>query len=293
MAYRLDPTSDPSEELRRIAGEQARKALHDLAGKSLREGVHEARKRFKKIRALLRLFGPHLGGHYESENVRFRDAGRLLAPIRDATSLIEVLNVLEKQSKTSFGPVGDGLARRREEMENESLSNGPLKEVRRTIRRALDDISTWSLDLGGDRFPKGFEKTYTRGCGAHRKTRKHATAERLHELRKRVKYHRYHCRLMEASWEAPLATREKEAHALTDLLGEHHDLSGLNHLLLGDPANFGGPEPVEKFLRCSGARCAELELHALDLGARLYAEKPKHLSRRMRRYWEIASLGSR
>ena len=52
MAYRIDPRVPVDAALRRAAQEQIDKAVRDLSGgeEERHEGVHEARKRFKKLR---------------------------------------------------------------------------------------------------------------------------------------------------------------------------------------------------------------------------------------------------
>src|SRR5262245_42998904 len=49
--------------------------------------THEARKRFKEIRAVLRLGRYGLDGDFDALNVAFRDAGRALASTREADAL--------------------------------------------------------------------------------------------------------------------------------------------------------------------------------------------------------------
>src|SRR5262249_36409668 len=64
------------------------------------EAVHEARKCFKKIRAVLRLVKPAIARKdYRRENVCFRDAGRPLTEVRDAKILVETLDKLAEHFK--------------------------------------------------------------------------------------------------------------------------------------------------------------------------------------------------
>ncbi|HUF55278.1 MAG TPA: hypothetical protein VMM55_01830 [Thermohalobaculum sp.] len=57
MSYRLSIHAVPGVELKRVVAEQAEKALISLTDRpeGLHEGVHEMRKRAKKIRACFRL----------------------------------------------------------------------------------------------------------------------------------------------------------------------------------------------------------------------------------------------
>src|SRR5687768_13559042 len=56
--------------------------------------IHEARKRFKETRAVLRLGRFTLDGDFASLSRRFRDAARQLAATREADALIEIAETL-------------------------------------------------------------------------------------------------------------------------------------------------------------------------------------------------------
>ena len=51
--------------------------------------MHQARKRFKELRALLRLVREPLGARFKLDNRRLRDVGRRLAESRDAAAMLE------------------------------------------------------------------------------------------------------------------------------------------------------------------------------------------------------------
>jgi CHAD domain-containing protein len=100
MAYELKPDQSLRKGLRRIVRKQVEKTLElltsDQAG-SRDETVHETRKAFKKVRAILRLARPVIGeGLFRAENTCFRDAARPLTEVRDAKILIETLDNLTK-----------------------------------------------------------------------------------------------------------------------------------------------------------------------------------------------------
>ena len=65
------------------------------SGAEPEEVVHDARKRFKKIRAVLRLVRGGIDRRvFDRENVRFRDAGRPLSEVRDVGVLVQALDRL-------------------------------------------------------------------------------------------------------------------------------------------------------------------------------------------------------
>jgi hypothetical protein len=76
----------------------------------------------------------------------------------------------------------------------------------------------------------------------------------------------------------------KDAHLLSDLLGDDHDLA-----LLRETLQNAGPAlavEVDSVLALLDHRRAQLQTQAMLLGERLYAEKPKAFRRRMRAYWK-------
>src|SRR5262249_9161848 len=86
MSFRISVGVAFGEDVRRIAREQIDGAIAESNGSapgSHTECIHSVRKRCKKLRALLRLVRPCLGDVYTSENAYFRDAARVLAPLRD------------------------------------------------------------------------------------------------------------------------------------------------------------------------------------------------------------------
>src|SRR5258708_27859558 len=104
--YQLHREESLGESLRRICAwqtERTAKIFHDET-MSMKERVHESRKRIKETRALLRLFRGALDDAFDEENRRFRDAGRELAPYRDATTVVEAIKALSPRVREAVGP---------------------------------------------------------------------------------------------------------------------------------------------------------------------------------------------
>lgn len=84
--------------MRRIARGQidlAVELLESADGCELDEAIHESRKAFKRVRALVCLARDALGDEtYRRENETFRDAGRALASVRDARVMVDTLEDL-------------------------------------------------------------------------------------------------------------------------------------------------------------------------------------------------------
>ncbi|WP_224404607.1 CHAD domain-containing protein [Afifella sp. IM 167] len=296
MSFSLDPAKPIAEELRRAAIEQVERAREELKteDEDRHEAIHLARKRFKKLRGLLRLARPGLGEDYGIENARWRDAGRRLSVIRDTTAVLETHDTLTSH----FG---------------DRLEDGLLYGVRqelddRRIRmvRKVDDLdarieeSFAVLDEGEKRFAEisfpddfdtvaaGLSRTYRRMSKAMQAARDSDDPAIFHEWRKRTKYHWVHLKLLKKLWREPMEARRSEAKELADILGDEHDLSVYRALMRDEPKLFGKKKVQEMLLALIDRRQSELRASAFDIGARLCAEKPKALAARLSEYWEVA-----
>ncbi|MFO7857863.1 MAG: CHAD domain-containing protein, partial [Ectothiorhodospiraceae bacterium] len=79
----------------------------DRTGAKQHKGIHEARKRCKEIRAVLRLARRPLSAHYRGENEAFRDVARGLASSRDAQAAVESWDALRERFGERLATVGD------------------------------------------------------------------------------------------------------------------------------------------------------------------------------------------
>jgi len=291
MAFRLEPKEAVDEAVRRIVGEQINKALADTVELEHHQAVHEVRKRCKKIRGVIRLVRPGFEDTYQRENAEFREAARALSELRDAEAMLETFDALMtafegEVDRRSLGHVRRGLTLGRQELAENWDLDARLVDFRASMLQARDRIEDWSLSPGGAKAAlSGLTKTYGRGRSAMDAAYAKPSPERFHEWRKRVKYHRYHCRLLRSLWEQPMKARWKEVKRLSDLLGDEHDLAVFREKLLADRAALGA-ERVHVLVALADRRAEQLRLAAQHLGARVYAEKPKRLRRRVGAYWE-------
>jgi hypothetical protein len=106
----------------------------------------------------------------------------------------------------------------------------------------------------------------------------------MHEWRKRTKDLWYHLRLLRPIASGTLRGQADEAHRLSDLLGDDHDLSVLAGAVRSATPEI--PADVDAVLGLTGYHRRELEVEAFFLGDRVYAESPKAFERRMGRYWK-------
>ncbi|MGI8624597.1 MAG: CHAD domain-containing protein [Solirubrobacteraceae bacterium] len=293
LSYRLSLSDDigvPAA-LRAVAGEQIADAIRVLRDERANDpvtAVHDARKDLKKTRSLLRLARPDLPRKaYRAENAALRDIARRLSDVRDADVMVETVDALAERFVGQLPRLAFTTVRRRfataaqhaHAAADAAVSQAAIAELAEVARR----VANWPLD-GCD--------TATLGAGAalaHARGRRllaaaqdAPTPESLHEWRKRVKDLWYHARLLEEAWPGVLGAFAEGAHALSDLLGDDHDLG-----VLADRLAAGTWPPSvddEALLGLVAQRRAELQARAWHLCERLYAERPKAFARRLRVY---------
>ena len=294
QAYRLKRKEKVGGGLRRIAAGRAAKVLDGLAevdGDDLAEAIHSARKDIKKLRAVLRLVRDELGEDlFAAENERYRGAGRLLSGSRDAEVKLETLAGLESRFGEEVPSASASGWRQLLEHERDEVAGAPeggtaapIGAVRETVAAGRERIADWPLSGNSwDLLGPGLRASYGKGRKAMGAVLDDPDPARVHEWRKRCKDLWYQLRLIRKAWPELLGEAVDQTHALADLLGDHHDLTVLGEDLAGRPAEVGSRKALGALIE---RRQDELLGEALELGARLYAEKPKAFSKRVEAYW--------
>jgi CHAD domain-containing protein len=284
-AYKLKQKESIPDGVARIARGRIDDAIDELSGKtdsSAEEAVHNGRKDMKKLRALLRLVRGEIGdGVYRRENACFRDAAAELAGLRDADVMLVTLEKLELDEAVA-GPARQALEAHRLRT-GAGSGKAAAKQAIAILTEARARVDGWPLDGDGfDSLRPGLRRMYRRGRREFRAMSEEPTVEGLHEWRKRAKELWYDHTLLESLWKPVMSAVGDEAHALSDLLGDDHDLA----VLLAWAREHAEAPP--ELVGAVEARRADLQRQALELGARLYADRPKVFLRRLEQLWDAA-----
>lgn len=278
--------------LRRIALGQIASGLDEIDDRDLpmAERVHQVRKRCKKLRGLIRLVRP-VFPDYAAENAAFRDTARRLSDIRDAAAMVETCDALAMYFSDALKAGAIAPLRARLNEEAEAAGRGDdldqrLDLTRAELTEAQARVENWRLDADGwEALAPGLAKTYGRARKGMEAARSSPDMETLHQWRKRVKYHRYHARLLSRMDERLVPAHAGMATDLSEVLGDHHDLHVLEaRLAQVDPE--ASPEAREATVGLVRARRGMLEDEAFRLGQRLLTEPAKGIAARWRPLWE-------
>lgn len=295
-AFRLRRKESEAGGIRRIAHERAGDAVALLRDEDAdpAKAVHGARKDLKKLRATLRLVRPVLGDDvYRRENERFRHAGRTLSDARDAQVRAATIDALAERFDDD-PPAGGWWALRASLAGDVVPAEKELESVRERaaaeIAAGEEAIDSWPLDADGFALIRpGLRRAYARARRSFRKAREEPGDAALHEFRKGSKDLWYHLRLVRHAWPAVITATAEEAHELSDLLGDDHDLVVWGEYLEETETSLTA-EQRSQLSELIVKRREELQREAFAHGERLLAEKPKRFVKRIERYWEARRL---
>ncbi len=297
MSFRFTRRQSVGKAVRRIARQEIRKAIRDLAtADEMRHiGIHESRKRLKKLRSLLRLVKEPMGRRWTPVDTLLRDVGRGLAAARDAEAMVEALDSLLKDSPGKADPFASMqtlLADRRDE-----LTSGQTD-----LSRQMDDAAAALASLGGcignwrlgrvgfATISASLKRCYAKARGTMLAAWDSGDSQHFHQWRKCVKHHGHHVRLLRHLWRPVMDARCGQLDRLGELLGQDHDLAALRTVLTGED-RFAHHAALPALLLLIDDRQAALRAEAHELGMRLFAEKPGKLRSRFARYWKAWRRG--
>lgn len=287
--YKFYPRGQPVEAtFRAIALDQLDEALSDVErppgeGRSV---VHEARRRCKKLRGLLRLVRPAFPD-FARENAAIRDASAVLSHLRDAEVLhLTVAGLARINRNDTLKALSDRLA--------DEPASAPrpekLSEFRDRLREIRARVETWSLTREGlSALLPGLRRTYRDDRRGLTSARRDRASTQFHEWRKANKNHGFHIDLLHRAAPDILGPDLEALEKLSALLGEHQDLSVLALAATQTPERFGDGDTIAVLTPAIAARQSEIEAQAFELGRQLLAERPRALVARLARYWKSAA----
>jgi CHAD domain-containing protein len=280
MAYEFSPEATTQDDVVRVLTDELDGAVARLRGDPDRvRAVHQARKHLKKTRSALRLVrGAVDGERRRCHNDRLRTAANQLSGVRDAQVAVVTIDRLTRLTgDADSAEVRRDLVARSagaaELLDSELV--GTVATALETEREALAGLELTAE--GWEALRAGLTREYRRGRKALRALDEAGDdPEHWHAWRRRVKDLWYHLALLSPSWPWVLEDTAEQAHDLSDLLGDDHDLANLRALLPGD-------HPL--VVRVDAER-ARLQSAAQRLGVRLYAESPRAFAIRLGAFYD-------
>jgi CHAD domain-containing protein len=289
--FSLDPAKPMSEAVRRVALAEIDAACGALASPAERHrGVHDTRKCLKRLRSLLVLIKPGLPEPvYVSLTDQLRTIARGLAPARDAAALLDAVDNFAKTEgdgeATPIPALRSWLQERRQAAKR-SLDGSAAPEAVRglfALRPAVANLAVYPNDFSP--IAKGLRDSYRGGRKAFARAFASGHDEDFHEWRKTLQHHWRHMQLLAACWPSELSARVEAARALSQVLGDDHDIALLRQLVSAPTMTFASPPDISAFLKRCRARHKALRREAEARGARLFTERSRPFAERIEAYW--------
>lgn len=285
--FQLDLRRDAGTAVRELARREAERAQEQLTSHSVdaESAIHEFRKSMKALRALARLVRGSLGEGFRPCNRALRDAARHLADLRDEDAVLEALRALDADEASDADRAV--LARAEQELSRRSERPAALASLSERAKMALQTfepaaraLAELEIDSYMD-FEEGLRRTYRSARARARAVDRQKDDVALHELRKRVKDHRFHLDLLLQSAPTVLGAESALAHEASELLGNDHDLVVLAGRL--DALRLDEEERMD-LKKLIQERRKHLQARALDVCTELLDEEPKQRSACILRY---------
>ncbi|MRH95245.1 MULTISPECIES: CHAD domain-containing protein [Agrobacterium] len=301
MPFRIDPNKPFDDEIRRAGLELIEEAITSLRDQpsGRHEAVHDARKRFKRLRALYRLIARAAPDFSREENARFRDIARSLAFAREATALVETVEYLETfAASTTQGKALRSIAavlrkRRDHAIEHEAGLDEAIAAAIAGCEEARKKLKAVSLpDELKDvtRLVKtGWAKQRKRARKALADCHEQADVEHFHELRKAGQAYWMHLGLLRRLWPSAMRAKRADTKRLVDILGHEHDLSVLAAFADREPERFGNGERLALLLDAIIQRQQALRGDGLELANEVFSESARTESRIVGLLWRQAA----
>ena len=241
MSYRIKTHGRIGVELQRVAEQEIAAAVAELQSldrSDLGEAVHEARKHFKKLRALVQLLREPLGAKcVRAEQAFYRDTGREFQRLRDAQALIATLEKLarrffEQRRPPIIAAAHRVLAAEAQRAHRVLAKQGRWAAVVASLGEARGRIAAWKLDdYRWKDLRVALQRSYRRACEAWRHACSEPKPRALHNWRRRTKDFLYHITLCHSAAPDFMEELAGELEVLGEFLGDDHDLVILRALL--------------------------------------------------------------
>lgn len=287
MSYRIRPGRPLTREVVRIAKIQYASAIAVLRDQpdGPYEAIHEARKRFKRLRGLFRLVRDAAPKFHARENARVRDIARTLSTVRDATALVETLDHLLASDAAGDNPAALCAIRARLAARCDHITTQET-DLEAKITAAIASCEAGIKALRKLRLPAkpdkaiavlagGTAKNYGRAVRALETAVASGNPADWHDLRKRIKYHCMHVQLLSPAWPGEMALRARIADHAGEALGDDHDLANLENLIAAAPDAVGNEAEIAALRACMAARSAELHDQVRRIVKNLLKDEPR------------------
>lgn len=277
MRFYLTKRETTHQSIKRIFLELVNKniSLLNEHGENVDKSIHDARKNFKKLRAVLRFVRSDLDIlFYKSHNIHFRNLSRKISGLRDSFVIIESLQKLlneQNRNTNNYEDLIQSLQNDHHNTKNRILfeENAPLSVVS-SLHYSISEFENLpSINDGFSTLKSGLNTIYSKGKFFLDLTYSEPSSEVFHELRKNVKYLWHLLQIIQPINYRKIKKLTIQFKQLSDFIGDEHDLHELHQIII--------QKNIEDFelLKMIRAKQFELKANAWKLAEELYKKSPK------------------
>lgn len=281
------------ESLRMSIQADAARAIEELSQSAEQrdDGIHEARRAIRRVRARLALMRPFAGRDAASAlQAPWREAGRALSALRDADSLRKAIAAARADAAIGFDPDAlallDASARRRH-ARAAVRDDGVVDAVRESLVAARDGLPDWD-GFDDAALVAGLRAGYRAGVMRLRALRADEHEESWHALRRATRTHWLQLELVVPLWSAVIRAQSQQARRLSQLLGAERDLAMIEALAAGSRRRGADGERVRALVPRIGVERERLRRRALRRARRQFCERERDFGRRLQRLLQLA-----
>ncbi|MFP4333439.1 MAG: CHAD domain-containing protein [Campylobacterales bacterium] len=231
MAYHINLSKNIEKEVQDALDFYLLDVLHTLSDSKITQAkkIHNIRKSFKKIRAILKLAKYDLKDRetYVTQNNYYKYAGKRFSDSRDHLVLKKTLNkIAEKydiKDKIEFSSL---------ESLNTNVNSDKFTVLEKEIQLKREYLNIYKLKKKKRPLKAGLKKIYKKLIKNRKKAYSTYKDSDFHEWRKATKNYMYQSKLFKNTLPKKLKKKTKNLKKLADLLGLDHDISVLKEFIL-------------------------------------------------------------
>jgi len=285
MPYRFRRKETVSDGFRRITNEQTAAIVSALAdgAEDPADRVHDARRRLKRLRALLELVGSQMDDDLVTrEQIAYRNLSRKLGLARDADVALETFDELAIEVIGPIDAMRDLLVTASQRQRKRTLSADKLAALAAQIRVCSHTLVKQKIaDDGWDSIALTMGHSYQKARDAYRA--KADKQEAMHDWRKFTKTLMYQLTLIRKAAPKPISKLIPQLARLAELLGHFQDLHVLQRILSEHAAHglqMAKFPTLEAIIEKHRKRALK---RAQKLGKKVFAIRPKDFANQLRR----------
>jgi CHAD domain-containing protein len=284
VAWRFERGEAFDDGFRRVASDEIARIRDGLTNADIdrAEAIHQARRSFKRLRALLRLAKPSLGSFFAKADRHWRDAGRRLASSRDATVLLETFDRVVEDCGAEL-PAGE-VAKLRQRIAA-TITPDEKAEVARHVDQVVGSLDAAAEEADALPWPAskaelglGLKESQAHLKRSWKAARDDPKPKKLHAWRKRVKDYTAQISLVRMALPNDLKACRSDSKELADILGEEHDLSMLREKLKAVRGAADLRRVRDVLMKATAARRTKLCRAAFEKGKDLSSRRPKRFA---------------